>query len=78
MLITDAQYTPEEYESHRGWGHTTWLEGIRLAEDANVKELMFFHHDPTRSDGQLASILSRAQERFSRCIAAKEGFELEL
>ncbi|MCW5977658.1 MAG: MBL fold metallo-hydrolase [Bryobacteraceae bacterium] len=78
LLITDAQYTPEEYESKRGWGHSTWLECIRLAEDAKVRELMFFHHDPGRSDAQLAGILESARERFPNCFAAKEGFEIAL
>jgi phosphoribosyl 1,2-cyclic phosphodiesterase len=78
LLIADAQYTPEEYPAHRGWGHSTWLDCIRLAEDAKVKALMFFHHDPGRSDEQLGSILAGAQERFAHCMAAKEGFELEL
>lgn len=78
LLITDAQYTPEEYESHRGWGHSTWVECIKLAEDAKVKELMFFHHDPARTDAQLTSILESACERFPNCFAAREGFEIEL
>ena len=26
VLIYASQYTPEEYEAKKGWGHSTWLE----------------------------------------------------
>ena len=46
-LVVDSQYTPEEYESHRGWGHSTWAESARIAREAGVQSLVLFHHDPT-------------------------------
>jgi phosphoribosyl 1,2-cyclic phosphodiesterase len=72
ILIYDAQYTPEEYEHRRGWGHSTWLEGVKLARDAGVKELILFHHDPYRTDSQLDAIVREAQQEFENTIAAKE------
>src|SRR6185312_1853758 len=26
VLVYDAQYTPEEYATRKGWGHSTWLD----------------------------------------------------
>ena len=47
MLVRyDAQFTPEEYENHKGWGHSTWLEATRVAHEARVKTLILFHHHP--------------------------------
>ena len=46
MLIYDAQFTPEEYRSRMGWGHGTWLEGTKVAQQAGVSQLVLFHHDP--------------------------------
>jgi phosphoribosyl 1,2-cyclic phosphodiesterase len=74
ILIYDAQYTPEEYEHHRGWGHSTWREAVELARSANVKQLILFHHDPLRTDEQLAAIVRQAQAQFENTIAAKEGW----
>ena len=32
LLIYDAQYTPNEYDSgKKGWGHSTYAEGVKLA-----------------------------------------------
>ena len=68
-----AGYTPTEYQSRVGWGHSTWEEGIQVARDANVKELMLFHHDPDHSDLFLDKMLLEARARFPRVHAAMEG-----
>ncbi|MDQ6708374.1 MAG: MBL fold metallo-hydrolase, partial [Acidobacteriota bacterium] len=64
LLIYDAQYTPEEYESKRGWGHSTWLEATRVARDAGARQLVLFHHDPGRTDDNLADLVERARKCF--------------
>ncbi len=54
LLIYDGMYTSEEYLSHRGWGHSTWQEGFRVASEAGVKRLVLTHHDPSHDDVFLA------------------------
>lgn len=78
ILIMDAQYTPEEYESKRGWGHSTWLEATRVAHDSGVKQLVLFHHDPTHDDQAMDDIVARARRHFENTVAAKEGWVAEL
>jgi ribonuclease BN (tRNA processing enzyme) len=78
VLIFDAQYTPEEYEKHRGWGHSTWLEATRVAKEAGVKQLILSHHDPSHSDSAVYHIVRHASERFENTIAAREGLEIDL
>jgi phosphoribosyl 1,2-cyclic phosphodiesterase len=78
ILIYDAQYTPEEYEHRRGWGHSTWREAVQLARSANVKRLILFHHDPLRTDQQLDAIVEEAQSVFEPTLAAKEGWSARL
>jgi len=78
ILIYDAQYTPEEYETHRGWGHSTWRKATELAREANVGQLILFHHDPLRTDRQLAAIVGEAQAEFPRTIAAQERWTARL
>src|SRR5690348_14895355 len=60
ILIYDAQYTPDEYPSKVGWGHSTWQAGADLARAAGVPQLVLFHHDPGRSDEQLAALEAEA------------------
>lgn len=86
IFIYDAMYTPEEYEGDPdlvqeakiGWGHSTWLEGTRLAKAAQVEQLVLFHHDPNHSDAFLRKIEQQAQAHFPHTILAVEGLELTL
>jgi phosphoribosyl 1,2-cyclic phosphodiesterase len=73
VLIYDAQFTPEEYEARRGWGHSTWLEGTRLARQVGAKRLILFHHDPAHDDTALRAILKCAQQEFPNTSLATEG-----
>ena len=79
LLIHDAQYLPEEMPVHRGWGHSTYEETVRLALEAGVKSLLLTHHDPGRSDRAVREIVNRAQQLASACggvlpiSAAREG-----
>ena len=50
VMIYDSSYTDEEYPRYRGWGHSTWQEGVRIADAAGVGTLAIFHHDPSHND----------------------------
>ena len=76
ILIYDAQYTPEEYPTKVGWGHSTWLAGAELARAAGVPRLVLFHHDPGRTDTQLAAIEAEACAALPATVAAREGLTL--
>lgn len=73
LLIYDAQYTPEEYPGKVGWGHSTWEAAVRLANAAGVRQLVLFHHDPRRSDEQVAALEARAATARPGTTAAREG-----
>lgn len=84
VLIHDATYTEAEYDRHRGWGHSTYGDAVRLAIDAGVETLVLFHHSPDRTDDELDIRLAESRamaaeaESALRVIAAAEGMELEV
>ncbi|MFM2152537.1 MAG: hypothetical protein RL199_972 [Pseudomonadota bacterium] len=73
LLIYDAMYTPEEYTRHKGWGHSTWVEGVRIAREAGVRSLALFHHDPSHDDAAVSAIEAAAKAEFPGAFAAREG-----
>ena len=75
-LICDAHYTPEEYPSHCGWGHSTWEACTLIAKEAGVKQLILTHHAPTRTDDEVDAILKAAQKAFPNTTAAAENMKL--
>ena len=78
VLICDAQFTPEEYEGRRGWGHSTWLQAACLARRACVRQLILFHHDPQRDDQAIARITEQAAGVFENTLSAKESWSAVL
>lgn len=78
LLIFDSQFTPDDYEAHRGWGHSTWMDAIEVAKAAGVKTLCLFHHDPYREDDQIDTILEKARKLFPETIMASRELTLEL
>jgi phosphoribosyl 1,2-cyclic phosphodiesterase len=78
VLVYDAQFTPEEYPSKKGWGHSTWMEGIQVARDAGVKQLVLAHHDPSHTDEFMRGVLEAARQHFDQVIIAREGSSVVL
>ncbi len=78
VLIYDAQYTPNEYSSWKGRGHSTWLQATRVARDSNVGRLILFHHDPNHDDECMTAILGEARRHFENTDVATEGLEIAL
>lgn len=74
VLICDAQYTPTEYERHRGWGHSTWENAVLVAREARAERLILFHHDPAHDDRMLMEITQEARREFENTIGGWEGF----
>lgn len=84
MLIYDSQYTPDQYDGHvdgvcrHGWGHSTWVEGVRVARAADVGQLVLFHHDPSSDDEAIAAIERAAAAELPETVAAREGLNIGL
>lgn len=62
VLMHDSQYTPEEYETRRGWGHSSYTDAVAYAHVTGAKKLLLFHHDPTHDDSTLDELEREAQK----------------
>jgi phosphoribosyl 1,2-cyclic phosphodiesterase len=84
VLVHDTTYTTEEYDHHRGWGHSTYRDAVELALEAGVAKLVLFHHEPRRTDDQLDACLAdcralvKARDGALQVVAAAEGLSLIL
>jgi phosphoribosyl 1,2-cyclic phosphodiesterase len=79
LLIQDAQYTPEEYAHRVGWGHSTYLDALQLAQQAQAKRLVLFHHDPSHTDAEVDRMVAQCGAEIAQrgltleCLGAAEG-----
>jgi phosphoribosyl 1,2-cyclic phosphodiesterase len=76
IFIYDSTYTEAEYPSHLDWGHSTWEEGVRLADAAKVKTFVIFHHDPSHDDAFMDQVGGAARKLRPSTIVAREGMVL--
>jgi len=84
FLIHDAMYLDAEREQHHGWGHSVVSQTLELARNANVSNVLLFHHSPERTDIELDHILNDSQRWIKQyapnceVFMAKEGDQYEL
>ena len=78
ILLYDAAYDAAEYEAHRGWGHSTWQEGVALARRLAVPRLVLTHFAPDRDDVTLRVLERAAQDAYPGARFARMGDVYEL
>jgi phosphoribosyl 1,2-cyclic phosphodiesterase len=84
IMIYDSSYTDAEYPRYKGWGHSTWQEGVRIADAAEVGTLVIFHHDPSHVDAFMDDVAREAAvmrpgvaaNGLPRVVVAHEGLTL--
>lgn len=73
LVIHDGQYTAAEYPTRVGWGHSTAEYVIKLAQHAEVAQVVLTHHAPLRSDEAVDRLQEQARE-----LASAGGAGLEV
>jgi phosphoribosyl 1,2-cyclic phosphodiesterase len=72
LAVYDCTYDDDEFEGRIGWGHSTWQEGVRLAQAAKLRRFGIFHHEPGRTDEQLAAIEAQAKDMFEASFVTRD------
>ena len=70
LLFHDAQYTPDEYCTRVGWGHSSIDDVSTFLDAMKPGRSVMFHHDPAHSDDFLESMRAT--------VAEQTGAEVEL
>lgn len=80
LLIYDGTFTEQEYSTgkYTGWGHSTYLAGVRFAKRAEVKQIAFSHHAPWRTDRELLRIGDEVKKVFPKSYVVTEGMQFDL
>jgi len=78
VLIHDGQYQPDEAETHRGWGHSTWEDAIAAALSSGANRLILTSLDPRRTDDEVDTLVHTARRRFHATEAAYPGLSVSL
>lgn len=76
-VIWDAQYT-DELEEKKGWGHSSWWQGVRLKEAAKAKRVIMSHYSWEYTDDRIKEQEKLSEGEAVDCIFGKEGMEILL
>ena len=66
LLIHDAHYLDREMVDTAGWGHSSYDQALRLGIEAKAKHVIFFHHEPDRTDSQIEFILKKYRDKLKK------------
>ena len=69
LLLYDATYTKEEYQTHKSYGHSYPEKGIEFMDLTGAKRMIYVHHAPDHTDDfldEVASKLSRDNVSYAR------------
>jgi phosphoribosyl 1,2-cyclic phosphodiesterase len=82
VVLHDAQYTEQEYDTKIGWGHSSVADAVAFCRAAGARRLVLFHHDPEHSDRMLEELERHARQLTDAerdpPVLAREGMTLEL
>lgn len=78
VLIHDGQYQPDEADTHRGWGHSTWEDAVAAALLSGANRLILTSLDPHRTDEEVDILVHTARRRFHSTEAAYPGMSVSL
>ena len=75
LMVWDSYFIEKDFK--KGWGHSTWKQGIEIAQEANIGRVLIAHYHSEYTD-----IFLREQENIACkdkiCIFSKEGMTLRI
>ncbi len=84
LLLHDAEYTPGEYKTFIDWGHSVYTDALKLAFEADVKNLGLFHLNQERTDKDMDAIVKACRQTISdrgqklKCVGVRSDMTFNL
>ncbi|MEL6384632.1 MAG: MBL fold metallo-hydrolase [Cyanobacteria bacterium J06626_18] len=78
LVIYDGTYSDTAYHDLNGSANIPWERSIEIAKQAQIEELILFHHNPAHDDDYLEQMESEIHKQFSNIHLAREGMVMQL
>jgi ribonuclease BN (tRNA processing enzyme) len=78
LLVMDGQFTRANYESHRGWGHSTIEEIAEISGRLEIENTLITHHSPESDDRRLEELEKDLEILGGTVHLARQGLEVVL
>lgn len=78
LIICDASFSPEELKKYRGWGHSSWEQGIALRKASGAGRALMTHYSHKYTDEFLRRQEKLAGSADPACVFLREGMEIRI
>jgi len=78
ILVFDGHFAPDNYEQFKGWGHSTWQDGVAICRRTGIPKLFITHHAQGNDDTCLAALEQEMQADYPDSLFARQGDIIEL
>ena len=78
LVVYDAMFTDTEFQTCRGWGHSTIGAGVQLCREAGAKVLVATHHHIRHTDAILDRVDAELGALMPGSFLAREGQMIRL
>jgi ribonuclease Z len=78
ILIFDGTYADTAYADPTAQHVVPYKLGVQVVQEAGVKQLVLFHHNPCQQDDRLDELQQEVRSHFPNTLIAYEGLTLQL
>jgi phosphoribosyl 1,2-cyclic phosphodiesterase len=72
-LAIDAHFARENGKAFAGWGHSSWQDGLEIAQSAGIRQVLLGHHAPEADDKTLHAVERQVKKLSSAGALARAG-----
>jgi ribonuclease BN (tRNA processing enzyme) len=73
LLLFDGHVPPAEAARYRGWGHSSWRDGVDAARRSGAGRLALIHHAQFHTDVDIAALEADCRREMESARFAREG-----
>ncbi len=73
LLLVDAHFGRSDAKAFAGWGHSSWEDGLEIAQSAGIRRILLGHHNPDADDKALHAVEQQVKERAPGAALARAG-----
>ena len=78
LMMMDAQYSLQEAEQKKGWGHTAMTIAVDCCIHWKIKQLILTHHEPAHSDEKIYELYEKAYIYLEQSNPSKQDLKIHL
>jgi ribonuclease BN (tRNA processing enzyme) len=71
LLALDAHFARENAKAFAGWGHSSWQDGVEIAEATGIRHVLLGHHAPEADDKTLRALEQQVKKRSPGAMLAR-------